>query len=137
MEEDEILGGNEFVFTRKVGADGEAEFIGGGYKVNSYFLKAGSSPIKTINHEYKQNGGKVSSPFENLAIPAGIFYINQRVKKLDSENNNNHYKKHEMLPDEIFDKLFGLVEFDKKRKRKTRKFIKKVKHTNNKTHKQK
>jgi hypothetical protein len=29
-----------------------------------------------------------------------------------------------MLPDDIFDKLFGLVEADKKNKRKTRKHVK-------------
>ena len=94
--------------------------------------------MTTINNDYTQDGGKVSTPFENLAVPAGVFFINQRIKKTNTDSySNDRYKNHEMLPDDIFDKLFGLVEVDKKRKRKTRKHIKKSKPTNNKTHKQK
>ena len=61
--------------------------------------------------------------FENLAVPAGLFYINQRVPKvdLDTDKKDHHYKQHEMLSDDMVDKLFGLVEADKKRKRTTRK----------------
>jgi hypothetical protein len=136
--DNELLGGNEFVFMQRVGGDGEPEFIGGGYKVNSFFLNAGESPMKTINNDNTQDGGKVSTPFENLAVPAGVFFINQRIKKTNTDSySKDRYKNHEMLPDDIFDKLFGLVEVDKKRKRKTRKHIKKSKPTNNKTHKQK
>ena len=136
----ELLGGNEFVFMQRVGDDGETEFIGGGYKVNSFFLNAGESPMRTINNDNNQDGGKVSTPFENLAIPAGVFFINQRITKTNTDNySRDRYKNHEMLPDDIFDKLFGLVEVDKKRKRKTRKHIKKSKpnNINNKTYKQK
>lgn len=136
-DNNELLGGNDFVFMQKVGVDGETEFVGGGYKVNSFFLKTGESPMMTINNNYKQDGGKVSSPFENLAVPAGIFYINQRITKTNTDNKNynkDRYNNHEMLPDDILDKLVGLVEVDKKRKRKTRKFIK---NPNNKTRKPK
>ena len=134
-----LFGGNDFVFIQRVGGDGQTEFIGGGYKVNSFLLQAGQSPMTTINNNGKQEGGKVSTPFENLAVPAGIFYINQRITKTDTEpEHKRHYKQHEMLPDDIFDKLFGLVEVDKKRKRRSRKHFKNPKHTNNnKTHKQK
>lgn len=144
-ENNGLLGADDFVFTQKVGENGETEFIGGGYKVNSYFLNNGKSPMVTLNNEKNnQEGGKVSTPFENLAVPAGLFYINQRITKSNSDNNNNNknynkdlYKNHEMLPDDIYDKLVNLVEVDKKRKRKTRKFIKNHKYTNNKTQKQK
>jgi hypothetical protein len=84
--------------------------------------------MTTFNNpeEGGQDGGKVSSPFENLAVPAGLFYINQRSKRHDDDIKNNHYKQHESLSDDMIDKLFGLVEVDKKRKRKTRKHNKKT-----------
>jgi hypothetical protein len=122
----EILGNNEFVFTRKIDEEtGKTEIIGGGYKVNSFFLQNDIPALNQISSfNQVQDGGKVSSPFENLAVPAGIFYINQRIPKKDGETNN-HYKKHEMASDDMIDKLFGLVEADKKRKRKTRKQVSK------------
>ena len=129
IEEDNkepIFDGGEFVVTRRIGDNGESEFLSGGYKINSFFLQNGMSPFVTLNDE-NQNGGKVSSPFENLAVPAGLFYINQRIPKndidIDIDKEEHHYKKHKMLPDDIMDKLFGLVQANKKQQRKTRKNI--------------
>ena len=140
----DIFGGDEFVFTKIQNPDGTTQIIGGGYKVNSFFLQDGIPAMTTfndsglndsglndsslndsgLNNNSQQSGGKVSSPFENLAVPAGLFYINQKIpKNSDLLAGDNHYKKHEMLSDDIMDKLFGLVEADKKRKRKTRKHI--------------
>lgn len=124
----ELFGPNDFVFTQLTDEDGNITTVGGGYKVDSFFFKNGISPLTTINNSGKQDGGKVSSPFENLAVPAGLFYVNQRMPK----SRNYEYKEHEMISDDVFDKLFKLVEVDKKRKRKTRKNIKKLIH--NKTH---
>ena len=115
-EFDNIFGGDEFVFTTKGG-----EVVGGGYKINSFFLQGGESPMVTINTG-DQTGGKVSSPFENLAVPAGLFYVNMRVpKKYVDRDSEEHYKPHETISDDMIDKLYSLVEVDKKRKRKTRK----------------
>ena len=137
-ENNELMGNNDFVFMQRVGGDGKTEFIGGGYKVNSFFLNSGESPMTTLNNN-NQDGGKVSTPFENLAVPAGIFYINQKISKTNTNNKNynkDHYQQHEMLSDDVLDKLLGLVEVDKRRKRKSRKNIKI--HSKNKiTHKQK
>jgi hypothetical protein len=114
--DNELFGGDDFVFTTKGG-----EFVGGGYKIKSFFLQEGSSPMVTIN-DGNQTGGKVSSPFENLAVPAGLFYVNMRVpKKYVDRDSEEHYKSHETISDDIIDKLYSLVEVDKKRKRKTRK----------------
>lgn len=120
-----VFEGNEFVFTKS----GD-EFVGGGYKVDSIFMKNGISPITTFNQPNDVSsdvdeilkGGKVSSPFENLAVPAGLFYINQKIPKRDEKYIN--YENHKMLPDDIFDKLFSLVEVNKKPRKQTRK------HTN-------
>jgi hypothetical protein len=116
---------DDFVYTQVTGDDGSIEIVGGGYKVNSFFMKAGI-PIMTTTSSNGENdlqsgGKKVSSPFENLAVPAGLFYVNQRVPKQVSEE----YKPHEMIPDNIFDKLYALVDANKKPNKKTRKNMKK------------
>ena len=127
--DNEYFSGGDFVFTQ----DSDKNIVGGGYKINSDILN------KTLS----QSGGKATSPFENLAVPAGLFYVNMRVPKNESEKKSHHYEEHEMLSDDVFDKLFGLVEVDKKRKRKTRKHDNKYdnkhnnKHNNKKTRKYK
>jgi hypothetical protein len=133
--DEEFFGNNDFVFTRKIDEKtGNAEIIGGGYKVNSFFLQNEMPVLFPAGlSNSSQSGGKVSSAFDNLAVPAGIFYINQRIPKKDRDTNN-YYKKHETASDDMIDKLFGLVEADKKRKRKTRKHI--TKPHKRKTHKQ-
>jgi hypothetical protein len=114
---DDFFGGNDMVFTRS----DDGTVIGGGYKIKSMFLEEGTPIISTFNTN-DQEGGKVSSPFENLAVPAGIYYVNMRVPKKDREIIiEDNFKNHEMVPDDMMDKLYALVEVDKKRKRKTRK----------------
>ncbi len=114
---EQIFGGDEFAFT----LDRDGNVVGGGYKINSLFLQGGMAPMVTMN-KTDQTGGKVSSPFENLAVPAGLFYVNMRVpKKYVDRDSEEHYKPHETISDEMIDKLYSLVEVDKKRKRKTRK----------------
>jgi len=113
----EIFGGDEFALTM----DEKGVIVGGGYKINSFFLQGGESIMTTLNNS-QQTGGNVSSPFEHLAVPAGLFYVNMRVPKKNINSDvEQHYKSHETIPDDIIDKLYSLVEVDKKRKRKTRK----------------
>ena len=127
---DNVFDGDDFVFTTKGG-----EFVGGGYKIKSIFLQGGESPMVTINTADK-SGGKVSSPFENLAVPAGLFYVNMRVpKKNIDRDSEEHYKPHETISDDIIDKLYSLVEVDKKRKRKTKKNNIKLNKKNTRKHK--
>ena len=142
---DELFNGGDFVFNRMIDEEtGESTIVGGGYKINSFFLQSGLPAMTTLNSPQQTDGkvtdgkvtdgkvtdgnitgGKVSSPFENLAVPAGLFYINQRVPKNDLYKPDHHYKEHEMLSDDMIDKLFGLVEADNKKKRKSRKHINK------------
>jgi hypothetical protein len=117
-EIDNLFGGNDFVFTQNEAG----EVVGGGYKINSIFLQGGIAPMITLNNTAEQNGGKVSSPFETLAVPAGLFYVNMRIPKKHRDNDSeDKYKPHETISDDMIDKLYALVEVDKKRKRKTRK----------------
>jgi hypothetical protein len=127
IQNSDLFDGNEFVFNRIQKPDGTTEIIGGGYIINSFFLQDDIPAMTTLNDQ-QQDGGKpagtakVSSPFENLAVPAGLFYINQKIPKNNvSLEDEKQIKKHEMISDDIMDKLFGLVDADKKRKRKTRK----------------
>ena len=133
-EHEEIFDNGDFVFVEKTKENGEKEFIGGGYKINSFFMKEGISPITTYNTS-DQSGGKVSSPFENLAVPAGLFYVNMKIPKKDI-NGVSQYKEHDMLSDDIMDKLYSLVEVDKKKRRKTRKLVKPLSLNKTKTRKQ-
>ena len=111
--ESQLFHGGEFVVTSSVGSDGNTQFIGGGYKIN--LMNNGMSPLTTLSNS-KSDG--LSGLFENLAIPSGLYYS---YKKTPNELMGHSYEPHNVLSDDIFDKLLGLVEYDKKRKRKTRK----------------
>ena len=127
-----IFNGGEFVIMQDAGG----EFISGGYKINSPFLGGGQAVMTTFNGgNQEQDGGKVSSPFENLAVPAGLFDINTRINKNNDIKLDKHYNDRKTAPDEMIDKLYALVEFDKKRKRKTKKHIIKKNKTNTRKHK--
>ena len=98
--------------------------MSGGYSVDSFLLKQGLSPMQTFGSlEGSQLGGgkQVSSIFENLAVPAGLFYINQKPTQ-DAYGNKTKCMEHTMLPDNIFDEFIKMIEIDKhrKRQRKTR-----------------
>ena len=128
-DKENYLTDDDFVLTRRIGEDGKTEFVGGGYTVESFLLEKDISPMSTLNSDLKQNGGKVSSPFENLAVPAGLFFINQKIpKKTHNENDNNLYKNHETISDDVMEKLFGLANNDTKKRKATRKHTDKI-HT--------
>lgn len=128
QEQEQVFNTDDFVLYKK----GDT-LVGGGYKIDSFFLENEISPMTTYNTIDEDNkqfiGGKVSSPFENLAVPAGLFYVNLRMPKHKEEEH--FYKKHDPLSDEIFDKLYALVDANKKQQRKTRRHY--DKQTNNKT----
>ena len=116
----------------------DGNIMSGGYSINSIFLKNGISPMQTVNFRRKglesnslendsekdKDSSKISSLFEDLVIPAGLYFNNT---KLFPENKIpfEEYKEHTMLPDDIFDKLFKMVEYEPNlkanNKKKTRK----------------
>jgi hypothetical protein len=112
------------------------KIISGGYSIDSILLKEGKSPMMTLNKTGGSGSGSgtesgtesVSNIFENLAVPAGLFYQNGS----GLNNNNNieiNYKSTESLPEDIHDKLFKMVEvYNTKKKPKTYKL--KNKNTN-------
>jgi hypothetical protein len=117
---DAHFGGDDLVFTKNDGV-----FVGGGYKINSFFLNNNVSPLTTYNNK-EQNGDDVGSQFKNLAIPAGLYYAT--IPLQENRTLQNIY--HETASDDLMDKLYSLVEYDKNKQRKTKKnknkFIKKT-----------
>jgi hypothetical protein len=111
-----LFDGGEFVLMQ----NDDKEIVGGGYKINSFFLKEGKSPITTYNNP-NQNGDQVSCQFENFAVPAGLFLLRVPNNNKYIETQQQYYQPHEMASDDLIDKLFGLVETKKRDQRKTRK----------------
>ena len=104
----------------------DGTIMSGGYNVESHMLQQDMHPMKTLNFE--QNGGKdkFSDNFHNLAVPAGLYFISQPQSKAIKEKEPMIYGgEHAPLPDDIFDKLYEMIEYDNKRKRKTRKHFEK------------
>jgi hypothetical protein len=123
-----VLGHDDLLFYKEQHG-GNDIIMSGGYSVDSFLLKEGLSPMQTFSSlESGQSGGKqseekqVSSIFENLAVPAGLFYINQKPTQDAYSNNKRKCMDHKMLPDNIFDEFIKMIEIDKhkKRQRKTR-----------------
>lgn len=99
-----------------------------GYSINSILLQNGMSPMKTFNTSKQIGGDNISGDFEDLAVPSGLsFFPKKKSSNLDFDLFSGGYSKknpadqHDVLSDDIYDKLFGLVEYDKKQRRKTRK----------------
>jgi hypothetical protein len=98
----------------------------GGYSIKSALLNNNIAPMVTMNSLTTNGGGeKVSEPFENLAVPAGLFFINQKMPKTTPEE---HWQPHKAIPDDLYDKLFDLINFNNTnkntlKKKKTRKQI--------------
>jgi len=108
---------NDLIFYK----DDNGAIMSGGYNVESHMLQQGISPMQTLNMDQTAGGksNKVSNSFENLAVPAGLYFITQKNNKKKEQTNYN--KDHEALSDDIFDKLYDMIKYDDKKKRKTRK----------------
>jgi hypothetical protein len=122
MNELDYIGANELVYN----TDNVNGIYSGGFNVNSVMMKAGMSPIMTLNNQ-KGGTNKVSDLFDSLVIPNWALSYNDKMKggeykeKLEEESD-------EELDDDLHDKLLGLVrEHESKinsqtnKKRKTRK----------------
>ena len=105
--------GDDLVFYKE-----NDKIMSGGYLINSIMLKEGIAPMTTFNENYSggsKDSKKVSELFDNLAVPAGLFYVNPK------QSENCEYEvDHAVLTDDIHDKLFELIEL-KKQKKQTKK----------------
>ena len=95
------IGGDELVFN----SDENGTINSGGFSVNSIMMKAGMSPIMTLNN---QNGGgdKVSDLFNNLVIPNWALSYDNRMtggKYDDTDDSDSD------VEEDLHDKLIDLV----------------------------
>lgn len=123
------------------------KIMSGGFSIDSILLSRGMSPISTINmFRTGGSGGEdninnnVSDIFKNLAVPSGLFYMQDKKIGLQGGKKYDEYneKDNETIHDDIYEKLIGLstVEFKNKKNNKTRKFVKKYSNKKQKkTHK--
>jgi hypothetical protein len=122
MNDINYIGADELVFN----TDSEEGVYSGGFSVNSIMMKAGMSPIMTLNGQ--KGGGdsnKVSDLFDSLVIPNwAVSYGNRMIGGEYKDNNGEDSD--EDIDDELHDKLLGLVKehenkLNQKKIRKTRK----------------
>ena len=86
----------------------------GGFMIKNTLLEQ-RLPAMGINNKKNITGGSVSSLFNDLAIPAGLLYLQQNM------TTNHYHEKHpEMMDNSIYDKLLGLAE-DKQERKLTKK----------------
>ena len=122
MSEIDYIGANELVFN----TDKEAGIYSGGFSVNSAMMKAGLSPILTVNKPLQSGGStKVSDLFNDLVIPNWALSYSMRGGEYKDESSDSDSEYSDDIGDDIHDKLLGLVrEHDIKtagaKKKKTR-----------------
>jgi len=115
----DYIGAGELVYNTDGGG-----IQSGGFSVESIMMRAGMSPIKTMNTS--QSGGNVSDLFKNLVIPSWTLSYNNRIGGGKSKMDNFSDDDDEAIDDELHDKLLGLVEQHNKKLKKQQ--DKKTKH---------
>ena len=106
MSEIDYIGGNELVFN----TDKEAGIYSGGFSVNSAMMKAGLSPILTVNKPLQSGGAsQVSDLFKDLVIPNWALSYSMQGGEYKDESSDSESE----IDDDLHDKLLGLVrEYD-------------------------
>jgi hypothetical protein len=123
----------------------------GGYKINSILKKYNTKNFSNTNSltNDKSKNDKVSSIYDDLAIPAGLLYLQDMSKQLIDKNDiiknmndlnkntiNIKDDKNELIEDSLYDKLFKLASMPHNDTRgKTKSRIKNKNNNNNKTNK--
>ena len=106
MSNIDYIGGNELVFN----TDKEAGIYSGGFSVNSAMMKAGLSPILTVNKPLQSGGAsQVSDLFKDLVIPNWALSYSMQGGEYKDESSDSESE----IDDDLHDKLLGLVrEYD-------------------------
>lgn len=116
MSELDYIGADELVFNN----DKENGIHSGGFSVKSIMMKAGMSPIMTINSPNEMTGGssdKVSDLFNNLVVPNWTLSYNNRIvggkykdhHEDDEDTDDDEDKGNDVIDDDLYDKLLDLV----------------------------
>jgi len=107
MSELDYIGADELVFNNDV----EGGIHSGGFSVKSIMMKAGMSPIMTVNNEQMGGGNQVSDLFDNLVIPNWTLSYNNRLVggKYKEVEHNESDEEDDVVDDDLHDKLLELV----------------------------
>lgn len=122
MSKLDYIGADELVFNNDV----EQGIHSGGFSVKSVMMKAGMSPIMTVNNNQLAGGSyeKVSDLFNDLVIPNWTLSYNNRImggKYTENDNNDNkndnkndkndneNEDKDDIIDDDLHDRLLELV----------------------------
>ena len=97
------IGGDELVFN----SDESGGINSGGFSVNSIMMKAGMSPIMTLNNQYG-GGDQVSDLFNNLVIPNWALSYDNRMTG-GKYNDNIDSDSDDEVDGDLHDKLIDLV----------------------------
>jgi hypothetical protein len=113
------IGGDEVVFNNDV----EGGIHSGGFSVKSIMMKAGMSPIMTVNNEQMGGGNQVSDLFDNLVIPNWTLSYNNRLVggKYKEVEHNESDEEDDVVDDDLHDKLLELVKEDNIKMQKPKK----------------
>lgn len=127
MNEIDYIGADELIFNK----DNEEGIYTGGFSVNSAMMKAGMSPIMTLNTQLGgSNSGKVSDLFDSLVLPNWALSYGNRMSGGKYVDHKDDDESDEEIDDDLHDRLLDLVkdhehkltqEAEQKKKRKTRK----------------
>ena len=101
--------------------------MSGGYKIDNLFLENNISPLSTDNSN-NQEGGNISSMFSNLAVPAGLLLLQQKVNKHTFSNMYNKDNS-QVVDSSLYDKLLGIASGKKETSAKKEKKLKVKKRT--------
>lgn len=122
MSELDYIGADELVFNN----DKENGIHSGGFSIKSIMMKAGMSPIMTLNSPDEMTGGssdKVSDLFNNLVVPNWALSYNNRIvggkykdnfdddddSDSDSNSDDENNGKTDVIDDDLYEKLLDLV----------------------------
>jgi len=134
------------------------KIVSAGFGINSILMNKGLAPILSFTNDYdnsdssdsdtsssssdsdsetsKKPKKQVFKSFKNLAIPIHLFSMHE-PSKMSKKQDDEYMEDHGHLPDNIYDELIKLVDFDKKQKRKSKKNYKNNSNKSNKTNKSK
>ena len=127
MSELDYIGADELVFNNDI----KGGIHSGGFNVKSIMMKAGMSPIMTVNTEQIGGGEKVSDLFNDLVIPNWTLSYNNRItggkhKEVQPKTaNDDSDDEDDVVDDDLHEKLLELVkehniEMKKSKKKTTR-----------------
>jgi hypothetical protein len=118
------ISANDLIFY----TDKDGGIYSGGFSVNSIMMKAGMSPIMTINTGQYGGSNNVSDLFNDLVIPNWAITYNNKMGGGTYKDNDSDNDSDDDIDDDLHDKLLELVKehdnkLKKENKRKTRKQI--------------